>query len=119
MKNSERIILRKMIGYCNDIQSFLDRFSYNYEKYLSDKLPQYACNTCIIQLGELSARLSDEFREEHDDIPWKLIRAMRNIHAHDYENVNPSIVWETLTKDIPMLKENLNVILHNDQDSVE
>ena len=29
---------------------------------------------------------------------------MRNLHAHDYENVDMEIVWNTLREDIPMLK---------------
>lgn len=32
---------------------------------------------------------------------------MRNLHAHDYENVDLEIVWNTLLEDIPMLRESL------------
>ena len=30
---------------------------------------QYACNMCIIQIGELANRLSDEVKETNKDIP--------------------------------------------------
>ena len=68
---------------------------------------QYSCNMCIIQIGELVGRLSDEFMEEHKDIPWHAIKSMRNLHAHDYEKVDLEIVWDTLTRDIPELRDNL------------
>ena len=32
---------------------------------------------------------------------------MRNLHAHDYENVDLEIVWNTLLEDIPALKKSL------------
>ena len=36
---------------------------------------------------------------------------MRNIHAHDYGNIDYSIVWDTLMNDIPDLKLKLAEIL--------
>ena len=113
MKNSDRIILKKMIGYCDDIKSFIERFDNSYDAYISDKILQYACNTCIIQIGELSTRVSDEFKEEHKEIPWRIIKATRNVHTHDYDNLAESIVWQTLTEDIPELRKNLMYILEN------
>ena len=62
---------------------------------------------CIIQLGELANRLSDETKESSKSIPWRAIRGMRNLHAHDYENVDLEIVWNTLLEDIPALKKSL------------
>ena len=66
---------------------------------------------CIIQIGELVGRLSDEFIEEHNDVPWYAIKAMRNLHAHDYERVDLEIVWDTLTNEIPELKETIEKML--------
>lgn len=72
---------------------------------------QYSCNMCIIQLGELANRLSDEAKESSQNIPWRAIKGMRNLHAHDYENVDMEIVWNTLIEDIPMLKQSLEKLL--------
>jgi uncharacterized protein with HEPN domain len=58
---------------------------------------------CIIQIGELVSRLSDDFIESHPLIPWHAIKSMRNLHAHDSERVDLGIVWNTLTADIPDL----------------
>ena len=32
------------------------------------------------------------------------MKGMRNIHAHEYDNVNREQMWITLTEDIPTLK---------------
>lgn len=42
---------------------------------------------------------------------WHAIKAMRNLHAHDYENVDLDIVWNTLREDIPDLKIQLQKML--------
>lgn len=62
---------------------------------------------CIIQIGELANRISEETREANANIPWHAIRGMRNLYAHDYENVDLEIVWNTLLEDIPELKRGL------------
>ena len=44
-------------------------------------------------------------------MPWHAIKAMRNLHAHDYERVDLDIVWNTLTEEIPELKEIIEKML--------
>ncbi|MDE6882572.1 MAG: DUF86 domain-containing protein [Lachnospiraceae bacterium] len=64
---------------------------------------------------KLANRLSDETKESSSDIPWLAIRGMRNLHAHDYENVDMEIVWNTLLEDIPTLKQNMEALLYQKQ----
>lgn len=113
MINNKKVI-QKMIDYCQDISAFMERFDNNYNKYCKDKDFQYSCNMCIIQIGELVNRLSDEFIEKYNNIPWHAIKAMRNLHAHDYESVDLNIVWNTLNEDIPALKLDLIEILNKE-----
>ena len=47
MRQADRIILEKMISYCDDILSAMDRFGAEKESYESDKLYQYATSMCI------------------------------------------------------------------------
>ena len=112
MKRSDRIILLKIISYCDDVQLLMERFGYDYQTYCSDITFRYATNMCIIQIGELVGRLSEEIIEKNKQIPWRAIKGMRNLHAHDYDNVDHEIVWETLKSDIPALKQELVIILH-------
>lgn len=112
MKNEDIAVINKIIRYCDDINILMTRFGKNFEQYKKDISFQYACNMCIIQIGELAGRLSEETREDSKHIPWQAIRGMRNLHAHDYENVDLEMVWNTLLEDIPTLKKNLEKMLH-------
>lgn len=115
MRDRDREVLKKMIKYCSDIDFLMKKYMSDYEVYRTDISFQYACNMCIIQIGELVSRLSDEFLELYNEIPWHAIKAMRNLHAHDYDRVDLSIVWNTLNEDIPYLRIQLEGILDKDQ----
>ena len=107
MKSEDRSILERIVKYCNDIKALLAEYENDFELYKNKISFQYSCNMCIIQIGELVGRLSDEFIGKHNEVPWYAIKAMRNLHAHDYERVDLEIVWNTLTEEIPDLKEQI------------
>lgn len=111
MNNEDALLINKMIKYCDDIGTLMTKFDMNFERYKTDISFQYSCNMCIIQIGELANRLSDEAKESSQNIPWRATKGMRNLHAHDYENVDMEIVWNTLLEDIPMLKKSLEELL--------
>jgi uncharacterized protein with HEPN domain len=45
------------------------------------------------------------------DIPWKLMRTMRNKVIHDYFEVDVGLVWSTAKNDLPALKQQIAVLL--------
>ena len=108
----ERIVLQKMIRYCEEIAQILGKHNFNREDFEEDTEFQYASGMCIIQLGELAARLGEGFMKSYPGIPWRQIKGMRNIYAHDYDIIDNDIVWETITEEIPELKEKLETIFN-------
>ena len=88
MKSEDRDILTKILGYIKDVDTLMSEYDRDYKNYVEKISFQYSCNMCIIQIGELVGRLSDEFITENNSIPWHAIKAMRNLHAHDYERVD-------------------------------
>lgn len=114
MLRSDRIILRKMVGYCDDIAAILHSFGADYQRYAAEKVYQYACDMCIIQLGELASRLSDACVSASPELPWKYVRAMRNLFAHDYQSARLDMVWDTLIKDIPAFRAQLTALLEEE-----
>ena len=57
----------------------------------------------IETVGEAAARISQETREAHPEIPWKEIVGMRNRLVHVYFDVNLYRVWQTVQHDVPRL----------------
>ena len=92
-----------MIDYCRQIEETggcmrdADR--------VKDHVYKNALSMCVLQIGELVSVLSDEFKLAHMEIPWRDVKAMRNIMAHSYGTVDDELLMNTVKEDIPALKD--------------
>lgn len=94
-----------------EIEQTVARFGDDFETFEKDKIYRNAAIMCILQIGELAGRLSPEFTAAHPAVPWRSIKAMRNIAAHAYGSISVPDVWDTIQHDIPELKTNCEAIL--------
>lgn len=118
-RDVNRIVIQKMLDYCNDIESFISEFNGSFEVYQSKSSFRYSCDLCVIQIGELTTRLTDEFKAQHSEIPWRQVKNIRNMYAHEYEKVDFEQAWKILTEDIPALKVQLEKILATDESKLQ
>lgn len=63
-------------------------------------------------IGEAASHLSDEFRKQHQEIPWSKIIGMRNILVHNYFEIDTAIVWAAVEQELPILKRNIKTIFN-------
>ena len=104
MVEKDTATLKHIARHCKEIRSFVERFGNDFNAFTQDRAYFNAVSMCILQIGELSGNLSEEFKKETSkEIPWSTIKGMRNIVAHGYETLDEKIVWETATIDIPLL----------------
>ena len=109
----DRGILEHIICYCNQIEQTILRFGNEYAVFSGDPIYRNAVALCILQIGELVGKLSEAFRVHHAEIPWRQIKAMRNIVAHSYGTVDSETTWEVIQDDIPRLKAFCQHVLEN------
>ena len=93
MNEKDRQTVENIIRYCDRINSHISYFEKSNETYFENQPLQDACALVIIQIEEYVNRISNEFKEEHPQIPWNEIIGMRNVHTHHYESVIEEIVW--------------------------
>ncbi|MGH9112696.1 MAG: HepT-like ribonuclease domain-containing protein [Acidimicrobiales bacterium] len=77
--------------------------------YDDDETLRLAAEAVVSRVGEGAARLPQEFRSRHPDVPWRKIRGMRNIVAHEYHQIDVEIVWRVLEVELPKLRRQLNL----------
>jgi uncharacterized protein with HEPN domain len=80
------------------------------EFIVSEEYKRIATMT-LINIGELSINIADEFKECNPQIEWSDIKRTRDKVAHHYIELEPSITWDTATNDIPKLIALLEQIL--------
>lgn len=94
-KDRDVQILEKIICYCEDIEHAHGEYHRDYGVFCSNPTYRNAIAMCLMQIGELTNKLSQEFKDGHSEIPWRAIRGMRNVVAHEYGKIDTETVWET------------------------
>lgn len=61
--------------------------------------------------GEAANQLSDSLKKNHTEIPWKGIIGMRNLLVHQYFGLDLDEIWDTVSTDLPVLKEKIQELL--------
>ena len=118
MKERDRIIIKKIIKYCAEVDESHKFFNTDKELFVDKEngfIYRNAITMPVLQIGEIANSLTDEFMKEHKKLPWKDIIGTRHIYAHHYGDVDFDMVWTTSIEDIPFLKDTLTQIL-NDED---
>ena len=111
MKNRDKVILKKILDYCNQIREACDMFENDYNKFKSSSVFLYACCMCILQIGELCKMLSEELKIKENIVPWKEWCGIRDVFAHQYSNLDYQSAWDTIQNDMPELKRNIERII--------
>ena len=83
----------------------------SYDEFIADTKTQDAILNNLIIIGEAANQISDEFHEQHYEIPWSAMIGTRNIIVHGYDQVKLQIVWEILQRDIESLKSETKQVL--------
>ena len=101
----DRNIISHMLKYCDEVETAHDDFSHSKDKFMNSSTYRNAVTMPILQIGELANHLSEEFKQQHKQIPWNEMRGIRNLMAHQYHSVDFEIIWDTSRADIPALRE--------------
>lgn len=73
-----------------------------------DTRTQDAVIRSIEIIGEAAnkTRVADpDFAAQHPDVPWDVMYGMRNRIVHDYFDVDLQVVWQTIQRDLPVLRQ--------------
>jgi uncharacterized protein with HEPN domain len=71
--------------------------------FLTDPRTQDAVIRNLEIIGEAASRVSPALQAAHPDLPWEQMRGLRNRLAHAYFDVDLTIVWDVVERELPEL----------------
>ena len=108
-KNRDTIFLHHIFDASDKIIGYLE--GRTFENFIKQDMFFDALVRELEIIGEAANNLSEDFQGEHPDIPWERIIGMRNQLIHGYFTLDLQIVWDTLQKDVPKLKEQIKKLI--------
>ncbi len=109
MQHDPLVCVEDVIMACELILQFTQNMTE--DDFYTDNKTKAAVERKIEVIGEALNRIkkiNPNTLEKIDN--WKEIIGFRNVIAHGYDVVEDSIVWESITNDIPLLLKQLKVI---------
>lgn len=107
---------RSYIDFLEDIQNSIDVIEnyiddMNYEQFKSDRRTVDAVVRNFEIIGEAARNLPEDFKDRYDSVKWRGVVNFRNVMIHDYFRVNTGRVWDTIDKNLPQLKQQIDLII--------
>lgn len=120
MKDTDIQRILHIKTYCEDIAETIARFGDDYHVFESDKDYLNSISMSMMQIGELSAGLSDAFKDAtRNQIQWGALKGMRNLFAHAYISMNKSVIWESATRDVPAVLDFCERVIERNEEEME
>jgi uncharacterized protein with HEPN domain len=106
-------------GWQERVQDILDAIAeiqaftrgMDFDAFRADAKTVKAVELDFIVIGEAANQIPDEVEALHLQVPWSLMRAVRNRLVHVYFSVDERLLWETVQNDLPVLVPALQSLL--------
>jgi uncharacterized protein with HEPN domain len=66
---------------------------------------------CLHEIGEASKKLSQDFKQQHPEIPWDELTSHRNALAHEYFRIDYGQVWRVVHDVLPLVIEKIRPLI--------
>lgn len=76
---------------------------------------RFATERSLEIVGEAAAHVSNEFKSQHPNVPWRQVVGMRNHIVHGYMTTEDELVWRTAVEHAPRLLRQLEELLEGAQ----
>ena len=106
---------RKPSAYISDILKCIKHIGnytslLSFDEFSSNFMMVEACLYNIQVIGEAVSKLPEDVRINNPQIPWMLIKGMRNRLIHDYIGTDLQVVWNIIINEVPSFESRLQKI---------
>ena len=103
------IRLKHIVQAIDAINEFVDVD--DFKEFKANKLLQSAVVRQLEIIGEAPRNLSESTKAKAPQVPWEAISGLRNLLIHEYFHVDLITIWESYLYDLPDLKQQVETLL--------
>jgi len=107
-KRVPSIVINDILSCIDHIQTYTSNLTF--EEFSSNFMIVEACLYNIQVIGEAVTQLADDVKASAPQVPWALIKGMRNRLIHEYFGTDLPVVWNVIGNDLPPFKKELEQI---------
>lgn len=107
-KRTPSIVVKDILTCIDRVQLYTADISF--DDFTKNYMIVEACLYNIQIMGEAVAQLADDVKQNEPQIPWSLIKGMRNRLIHEYFGTDLPIVWNVIKNELPSFKGELERI---------
>lgn len=89
-----KLRVRDILQAIIEVQQFTTGMTF--QSFQEDNKTVKAVLYNFASVGEATNRIPLEIQSQHSQVPWHLMRGMRNVMVHQYFQVDLEIVWQTI-----------------------
>ncbi|MFB9993613.1 HepT-like ribonuclease domain-containing protein [Deinococcus oregonensis] len=78
--------------------------------FAADEQAQDAVLHNLARLGETTKFIPQRIQDTHPEVPWALLRDIRNLVSHDYFGIDRELLWNTARHELPPLRAALQAL---------
>lgn len=86
-----------------------------YAEFSENRTLQLSTQKSLEIIGEAANSISGELKLKYPDVPWDMMRGLRNRLTHRYFEVSWPIVWEIVQDNIPDLRVQIEYIIASEK----
>lgn len=111
MKYTDNQRIQKIYDNAVKLNQFIASHNIKEDDLISDYALQWLVTTPLYNIGEHVSSLSDEFKNAHSSIEWKMITGLRHRLVHDYDGINWKIVAKVIIHELPVFIAQINELM--------
>jgi uncharacterized protein with HEPN domain len=110
-KREYQLYLQDILDCIDKIETYTTGMSF--EAFDKDAKTIDAVVRNIEIIGEAARNIPKDLVTQTPEIPWRRMSDTRNRVLHEYFGVDTKILWQTITEDLPPLKEQIKHLLES------
>lgn len=89
-----------------EIEGYLQEVE-DYDNFTADEADRVMIYDLLGQIGVAASLLSDDFKNQYEDIDFRVLESLRNAAYNEEMELDHHPVWHIISKDLPYIREKI------------